>query len=473
MKKSELIFSAILAPIDLLVLIGAALTAYFLRFQSSLSDIRPIVYEIPFSEYMGIIFPVALGWLLIFVLAGLYNIKGTRKWSYEMSRIFFACTAGTMAVIAAIFFRNELFSSRFIVLAVWVISIAYVGFARTLIRIVQHKLYKRGIGIHRVALIGEGQAVDEIAKVIEQVSTLGYKVVARYAFLNEKAAGELAALAENKQVDEVIKADPELDRRQDMKIIDLCDEYHLIFKYAADLFQTKTKNIDIDTIAGIPIIELKKTPLDGWGKIAKRVFDIVGSVIALVIFSPLMLAIAIAIKLDSKGPVIYKNERVSRDGTFNTYKFRTMFIDYCIGCGYGNSQKAEEYEKKLIKERSKRKGPVYKILDDPRRTRVGRFLERISLDELPQFFNVLIGNMSLVGPRPHQPREVEKYETHHKKVLAIKPGITGLAQISGRSDLDFEEEVRLDTYYIENWSFLTDLYIALKTPFVALAGKHR
>ncbi|MFH1427087.1 MAG: sugar transferase, partial [Patescibacteria group bacterium] len=189
-----------------------------------------------------------------------------------------------------------------------------------------------------------------------------------------------------------------------------------------------------------------------------------------VIFSPVLFLVALIIKLDSKGPVIYKNERVSRAGTFNLYKFRSMKIQHCVGKEYGD-QTALNYEKELISSQNTKAGPVYKIKEDPRLTRVGKFIRRWSLDELPQFYNVLIGNLSLIGPRPHQAREVEKYEHHHKGVLTIKPGLTGLAQISGRSDLGFEEEVKLDTYYIENWSLLFDLAILLRTPLAVFKGR--
>jgi lipopolysaccharide/colanic/teichoic acid biosynthesis glycosyltransferase len=189
-----------------------------------------------------------------------------------------------------------------------------------------------------------------------------------------------------------------------------------------------------------------------------------------------MLLVAILIRLENWGPANYKNERVGPRGNFNVYKFRSMYTKYCTGkqfAKFTDQAAVLQYEQELIKKQSERKGPVYKILRDPRRTIVGRFIEKTSIDELPQLFNVWIGNMSLVGPRPHQPREVEKYEHEHKRVLDVKPGVTGLAQISGRSDLDFDEEVKLDTYYIENWSLKQDLWIILKTPWIILTRKSK
>ena len=162
-----------------------------------------------------------------------------------------------------------------------------------------------------------------------------------------------------------------------------------------------------------------------------------------------MLAAAIAIKLDSRGPVIFKNERVGHEGNFNLLKFRYMKLEHCTSDQNPDIEKAIEIENNLISRQSVRKGPVYKIKNDPRKTRVGKIVEALSIDELPQLFNVIKGDMSLVGPRPHQPREVEQYETWQRRTLSIKPGITGLAQISGRSDLSFTDEARLDIFYIE------------------------
>ncbi len=179
-----------------------------------------------------------------------------------------------------------------------------------------------------------------------------------------------------------------------------------------------------------------------------------------------MLVIALLIKLeDREGPVIYRNERIGENGKkFFVYKFRYMQWRYCIAKENPHLKEAIAFEKELIAKRNVREGGIlYKIQDDPRKLRVGRFIERFSLDELPQFWNVLRGDMSLVGPRPHQEREVERYAEYHRRLLTIKPGVTGMAQVSGRSDLAFEDEYRLDVFYIENWSLWLDILICLKT----------
>jgi lipopolysaccharide/colanic/teichoic acid biosynthesis glycosyltransferase len=236
----------------------------------------------------------------------------------------------------------------------------------------------------------------------------------------------------------------------------------------ADLLGVKVLRTEVMDIAGLPLAEVKRTTLEGWGAIAKRIVDFVFSGLLIIIFSPVMLLTTIAIKLDSQGPVFFSRlddgsylYRVGQGGRlFKYFKFRSM-IDRADNMRY----------KELANLNLRSDGPLVKIKDDPRVTRVGKFIRRFSIDELSELFLVFIGKMSLVGPRPHLPEEVAKYEQHHRKVLTIKPGITGLAQVSGRSDLAFEEEVKLDIYYIENWSLLLDLSILLKTPLAVL--KHR
>jgi len=185
--------------------------------------------------------------------------------------------------------------------------------------------------------------------------------------------------------------------------------------------------------------------------VIKRTADVLGSILALVIFSPILLVIAFAIKWETDGPVLVRLRRVSQNKEFYLLKFRSMV------------KNAEELKPFLKEWNERNDGPLFKIKNDPRVTVVGKFIRRYRLDELPQFVNVLKGDISLVGPRPHQPDEIAKYEKHHKKVLSIKAGVTGLAQVSGSSDLPFEEEVSLDSFYIENWSLIQDIKILLKT----------
>ncbi|MBP7819393.1 sugar transferase, partial [Candidatus Gracilibacteria bacterium] len=218
-------------------------------------------------------------------------------------------------------------------------------------------------------------------------------------------------------------------------------------------------NFTAENIQGLLMLNLQKTPLTGWGRINKRLFDFSISLVALSILAPFFLIIAAAIKLESKGTVFFRYlddgkvaTRIGQSGKhFYCYKFRSMKAN------------THNHRYQELSDQNQRSGPIVKIKNDPRITKIGKLLRRFDFDELPQLINVLIGNMSLVGPRPHLPEEVSKYDENARFVLTIKPGITGMAQVSGRSSLNFDDEIKLDTYYIEHWSLLLDIKILLKT----------
>ncbi|MFA6393274.1 MAG: sugar transferase [Patescibacteria group bacterium] len=472
MKRSELIFSFLLVPLDFLMIIAAGLSAYSIRYAEFFTEIRPVIFNLPFDKYLRVMTPIALAWIVIFALAGLYRIKGKRGFGKEFYRIILACSTGFMLIVFLIFFRRELFDSRFIVLAGWIFSIVYITLARKIVRAAQNFLYRFGIGAHNLVIIGAAKTTDILADEFSSDKKSGYAVVARFRGFGEKEAAALKELLKKNGVDEIIQGDPNLEKDEVIRLYDFAGEHHLTFKYAADLLGAKVLKTEVTDISGIPVVEVVKTPLEGWGRIVKRTFDIVLTIFLLIILSPLFLLIAIIIKFDSRGPVFYLDYRSGQYGhKFLFYKFRSMRADLCDGEGPTATCEGNEYLNKLINDperNTRQEGPLHKIKDDPRVTRTGKFLRRWSLDELPQFFNVLIGDISLVGPRCHMTLETAKYESRHKYILAIKPGITGLAQISGRSDLFFEDEIKLDAYYIENWSLSLDLSILFRTPLAII-----
>lgn len=473
MKRSELIFTAVLVPMDYLMLVLAGIAAYWLRTSTFLANWRPVLFgvNLPIERYLELVFLVSFFVLIIFALSGLYEIRRANGTLEDLARVIISVSAGLAGVIIYIFARREWFDSRFLIFAAGVLAVFFVVVGRILVRAAQKFLVKRyKFGSHNVLVVGGDAISQELIDEMNNNLSLGYNLVDYFSDLDLAAIKEAVA---REAIDDIILANPDFSREQVLGLINWCEEERLNFKFVPNLFQTLTINVEFDSLAGVPLVELKRTALDGWGKIIKRVIDFFGAIFFLIIFLPIMGIVAILVKLDSRGPVIYKNERVSPDGIFNTYKFRSMKIEYCTGSQYDKSGQASALEDELAAKQSGRKGPVFKILNDPRRTKLGRFLEKSSLDELPQFFNVLFGNMSLVGPRPHMPKEVAKYERWHKKVFNIKPGVTGLAQISGRSEIDFDEEAKLDTYYIENWSLWLDIKIMLKTPLVVLLGRRK
>jgi exopolysaccharide biosynthesis polyprenyl glycosylphosphotransferase len=471
MKRSELFFSALQVPVDFLMIVLAALSAFAIRNVPEVLffDIPAKLYNYPFDQYFRVVLMVAPFFIFIYAIEGLYDIRATRKFWKETIRIFTATSIGLVILIVAIFLKREWFSSRFVILAAWMLATFYVVVARYLIQLVQKwMLRKKGVGVHRVLLIGRNGKVDSIARLFRFNKNLGYKVIDKVDTASLKV---IKKVRQEKGIDEILLCEPTLTEDEQEKLIDYCAIHNIAYKYCPTT--RETSRVDVGVLNGEPIIEVKNTPLDGWGRILKRVFDVIASSLGIIITAPIMLLIAVAIKIDSYGPVIYRNERIGSNGEkFFVFKFRYFKNEFCISRENPKLKEALELEKNLIKNQSVRKGPLYKIKSDPRKTRVGAFIEKYSLDELPQFFNVFFGTMSMVGPRPHQAREVEKYMEYHRRLLTIKPGVTGMAQVSGRSDLDFEDEYKLDLFYIENWSLWMDIQICLKT-FGVLFRKRR
>lgn len=467
MKKLDLTLAFIQLPLDYILLVLAGITAYTLRFTTFTTSIRPILFDLPWNRYWPLLLATALGWIIIFAFSGLYNTHPNRKLAQDLTRVFFACSTGFAAITIYVFFALEKFDSRFLVLVGWILAIIYICAGRLFMNGLKKLLHLAGFGLRNIVIIGKESVTDQIKEIFVTRPSLGYRITQIFPHFNLESRDWLL----KHKPDEIIFTDPKAHGDESIEAIDFANEHHIRFKYSADLFSTISTNMAVSTIGGIPIIELCLTRLVGWNRIIKRLVDIVGSIILIILFSPLLILVAIAIILETGFPIIYKNERVGQEGQpFFALKFRSMYQKLSTGPEFGG-QAALKTEQDLIAKQSIKNGPIYKIKDDPRITPLGRFLRRYSLDEMLQFFNVLKGEMSLVGPRPHQPREVQGYKRQHKIVLAIKPGITGLPQISGRSHLSYEEEINLDTFYIENWSLYMDIIILIKTPFIVLSKK--
>ncbi|MDD5083476.1 MAG: sugar transferase [Candidatus Moranbacteria bacterium] len=461
MKRSELFFSGIQVPVDYAMVVLASLTAFAIRDIPQVVSALPKLYQFSFNTYLDVTFIIAGLMVLVYAIEGLYDIRSTRKFWQEAFKVFSATSLGLVIIIVAIFLKREWFSSRFIILSAWMFAVVYVVFVRYLMQKFQKWLVaKRGIGVHRIALIGTNGRIRRLKSVFKKNPSLGYKVIGVLETGSIKAVKELRL---RQGIDEIIVCDPTLTDGEQEKLVDYCAINNIVYKYVPTTLQTA--RFTMKMFDGGPMIEVEHTPLDGWGKILKRIFDIIASLTLIVLSSPIMLIVALLIKIeDRKGPIVYKNERIGENGVvFYVYKFRYMQWKHCITKENPELKAAIAYEQELIKDLSIRKGPLYKIQNDPRKMRVGAFIERYSLDELPQFFNVLLGTMSLVGPRPHQKREVEKYKEYHRRLLTVKPGVTGMAQVAGRSDLAFEDEYKIDLFYIENWSLLLDIQLCFKT----------
>jgi exopolysaccharide biosynthesis polyprenyl glycosylphosphotransferase len=459
MKKFDLVFNALLVPIDYLVLLGAATASYFLRFESFVIDIRPVVFDMELSEYIKIAYIILIAFIAIFIFSGLYSFR-RKALLEEIRSVLFAVSTATLIIVIAFFFDANLFSSRFIVLAFWVLAIIFIVLERIIVFFVKKLFYRNGIGIKRIVIVGQDNNTLNLIGMIKHYPSYGFRVVEHLRSFTEKDENYLATLRTKVVIDEVVQADVNLPLDQKEALLNYCQENQIGFKYIASLLQTKMINFSVSTMSGVPMIEIMHTSLDGWGRIIKRFYDIVLSFVGCILLLPISLIVGMAIKSESKGPLFVKLTRVGVKGSqFNLYKYRSMIDN------------AHDMKKDIMDKNERADGPLFKMQNDPRVTKVGKFIRKWSIDELPQLFNVLKGDMSIVGPRPHEPEEVEKYAKSQRKLLTIKSGITGMAQVSGRSNLQFDDEVKLDSYYIENWSAWLDLQILVKTIFVVLLRK--
>jgi exopolysaccharide biosynthesis polyprenyl glycosylphosphotransferase len=450
MKRGEVTLTVLRVPLDYLLLVGAGLFVYLLRVRI-LDAWRPVLFgpELPLAKYSVLLMVVSVVVVLVYAASGLYDMKRRRGRGEEFARITVATSAAMLVVILVMFLRAELFNSRFLVVGYWLAAILFVTIGRALWRLLLRTLLARtGIGANRVLLIGNDAVTDRIAQAVADDPGLGYRIVRR---LTDPDLGEVIAATSGPGIDEILLANPDYPADRVVMLVDFCHENHITFTFVPNIYQTLTTHWDVNAIGSLPVVQLRRTALDGWGKVFKRTFDIAFAVLALVVLSPVLAVIAFAVKWETAGPVLVRLARMSRNREFMLFKFRSMI------------ENAEELKPLLASSNERADGPLFKVREDPRVTRVGRILRKYRLDELPQFLNVLWGDISVVGPRPHQPDEIARYAKHHRKVLAIKAGATGLAQVSGSSDLPFEDEVALDTFYIENWSLWLDLRVIVRT----------
>ena len=468
MKRSELLFNIASIPADVISLMLAGLMSFYLRLK--LAPKIPIAFTLSFPLYLKFVFFAVPVLVLIFAIAGLYNLRATRKFSVEFGKIFVSTSIALLLVIVTFFFDQQVYPSRFVILAVWALSIFLVVIGRYALRKIQVFYLSRGFGLHKLVIInGKGSEISLIEE-IKNNKELGYVVVETLSE-GENLLPRLQQLYSQDMLEEILQANPAVSQETNLALVQFARNRGLTFNFVPNLFDVQRNIIETETVLGIPYISLKNTPLEGWGRVVKRIFDIIVSGVCLILTSPLLAVIAIIIKLDSPGKVLYAAPRVGTSDEFIFLKFRTMFTHLSVGDDYGGGE-AERLRMEL-KKSSTRPGPITKFKDDPRVTKFGRFLRRSKLDEIPQFWNVLRGDMSLVGPRAHVADEVHDYREKYRRIFTIKPGIFGLAQTAQFSwpDLPFEEEMRLNTFYIDNWSLWLDIKILMKSFYYLLFKK--
>ena len=376
--------------------------------------------------------------------------------------------------MALSFFLRPLVFSRLLIVQAAFIAGLLLMLLRVVLRMTRNTLHHRGIGVENVLLVGAGEIGRYVIRTIVARPDLGYRLIGfvdddpergqrdigRMAALGQ--TGNLAEIVNRESVDLVIVTLPWKAQRRIFEIIEACERENVEVRVVPDLFQLNLAQVRVEMLAGVPMLGARPdAELNRSSLIAKRVVDVIITVLLLPFALPIMLLTALAIRLDSPGPILFYQKRVGFNGRqFYMVKFRSMHID------------AEALESQIVhRTADDPEGKLDRKDDDPRVTRVGRFIRRYSIDELPQFWNILRGEMSLVGPRPALPQEVILYKPWQRQRLMARPGLTGLWQVSGRSDIPFEEKCLLDIYYIENWSLGIDLQILLQTAPQVLFGK--
>jgi exopolysaccharide biosynthesis polyprenyl glycosylphosphotransferase len=464
MKKETFrhIFPFFLFLVDVIVIFSSFLLAYWVRFYSPLTEIVPITKGIPpLSFYLyGSIFVVVV-WVAVFNAYGLYKSTRPKTAFDEFYLLAKGATLGFLVVLAFTFFYRGTSYSRATLVASWIVGVVLLYGERRIMAKLERHFMKRGYGVRKAIIVGSGetglslykrwkenpQLGHQVIGLVEAGEKLGYPINAK-GFTDLPVLGsidDLSRIIKEENVELVILALPLSYHQRIMEIILGCEDLKVEFQIVPDMVEIMAARAKIVSLDGIPLISVGRTPLEGWNRLLKRSVDVAVSAAGLVLLSPVFSMLAILIKLNSRGAVFYKQERLGRDGRrFIHYKFRSM---------------VEDAEKKT--------GPIFAQEDDPRRTKVGAFMRKNNLDELPQLLNVLKGDMSLVGPRPEREFFVDKFKEGIPRYFLrhkVKSGITGWAQVNGlRGNTSIEERTKYDLFYVENWSLAFDVKILLLT----------
>lgn len=469
--KRKWVLRLLLVLTDVVLINVAFALGYWMRYDLQWFRAVDPAFDVRFRVYIPFILILTAVLVLAYRAEGLYNLEQGVSLFEELYSIINGTTTGIVLMVVLVYFFRPLFYSRLLFLYAGAFIFLLLSASRMTKALLMRRLRQRGVGVARVLIVGAGEAGRAVMRAIVAQPSFGYKVV---GFVDDnpskgetdigpfKALGSLDNLARvihEYSIDDVFITLPWQYHRKIMAIVAQCEREQVRARIAPDMFQMSISRMDIITLAGIPLIGVKETSMGRLDRWMKRAIDFTVSLAALVFLAPILGLVALLIKLDSEGPVFFRQERVGKGGRkFRIYKFRSMYRD------------AEE-KQKLLEAENEADGPIFKIRDDPRITKVGRWLRRFSIDELPQFYNVLLGDMSVIGPRPPLQSEVDNYQEWHKRRLEVSPGITGLWAISGRSELSFDEMALLDIYYIENWSPGLDTKIFFQTIPYAMFGR--
>jgi len=446
--------------------------AYVLRVQY---DPRPLLVPIYAQTFLLTFLAIVPFWILIFAAIGLYNSTTYNRRLVEWTKIAIGSLIGILLVIGYEYVTEEpVFPARLVAAYALVGSFVLLLLEREFMRGLRGLLFRYGRGVSRLLIIGNSSATKDIASVLAETKRSGYRIVAmncparlvpkklqdvEHFVSTEDAVNAIKRL----RVTTIIQTDLYDSSERNQLILGASQVNHIKYSFIPGEPEFYSGKNTVDVFQGYPMISVSQTPLIGWGAIAKRVFDTIVAAVMIIVLSPFILLLIGLQKLLNPGPAFYVSDRLSQfSKPVRLIKFRSM------SAKYGKKDAADEFREMGREDLAKEYEKNRKVSDDPRVTSFGNFLRVTSLDELPQVFNVLKGDLSLVGPRPILPQEVKFSEGKAALLHSVKSGVTGLWQVSGRSELSFDERIELETFYAQNWSFWLDIKILFKTIAVVI-----
>jgi len=463
--------SLVWAALDLMTVVVAAVLAVRVRLPQPAA--HPVGSMIPViltsTPKNWILYLFWFGGTLVFITRsyGLYSPIQNRSGLHEQRMTLQATLTAGLLLCGALYLTHEIAISRLVVLLMVALTGILLAIRRAIWRNIEYSRYREGLETRNVLIVGAGRVAHALRNHLESLRHLGFRFKGFVALTEREAESGDAdvigdvrntlQLARSLFVDEIFFSVP-AEKKLVIALVEEARALGIDVRVVPDLYDGLAWNAPVEYIGQFPTIPLHRRDFPMGSFLMKRLLDIVLSSLAIFVSAPFILLIAVAVRLGSPGPIFYKAARIGRKGrTFSCYKFRTMVVD-------------AEKLKADLEHMNEREGVLFKIVNDPRITAVGRFLRKYSLDELPQFYNVLRGDMSLVGPRPPIASEVEQYDLAHLRRLDVLPGITGLWQVEARQDPSFDSYISLDTAYVENWSFWLDLKILARTIGVVFSG---
>jgi exopolysaccharide biosynthesis polyprenyl glycosylphosphotransferase len=473
-RTNSKLYSLILMLVDAFVLVAAFSLAYVARVQY---DPRPLLHNIYAYDFLFAFLLIVPVWVAVFAFLGLYHHNTYNRRLAEWGKIAIGSFIGILLIIGFEYISDkDLFPARLVAAYALVGSFFLIVIEREIMRFVRDLNFRYGKGVKRLLLIGSSGATNDIAFNLSDTKRSGYNVVAiagpKRILPDTSTAIHFAspeqALKQIKElgISAIIQTDLYEDAERNQQILSAAQTHHIDYSFIPGESEFYSGKNTVDVFLGYPMIGVYQTPLVGWGAIVKRIFDLVASFFGIIILSPFILIFFIIKKLVDRGPAFYVSKRLSRfSQPIGMIKFRSM------GAEFGTQDAADEFVAMGRKDLAAEYRKNHKVENDPRITKFGAWLRKTSIDELPQIFNVFKGDISLVGPRPILPQEVKMAPGRTALLHSVKSGMTGLWQVSGRSELSFEERIELELFYAQNWTFWLDIKILFKTLWIVIRGR--